>query len=128
MLLMILKRSNARPDPDTLSAAEARTITEAFDVYAGEVLYYGQSLRWDTLEEVNVVKAARYGGLAGWLVRFLVHGDDRYHVGLYAGGQEYVMPNVSLNTARYVVQTIAYYAPQPVRYEGIEGLSPLVEL
>ncbi len=124
---MILKRSNARPEPDTLTAAEARTIAEAFDVYAGEVLFYGQSLRWDTLAEVNVVKAARYSGLAGWLVRYLVHGDDRYHIGLYAGEQEYVLPNVSLNTARYVVQTIAYYAPLPVLYEGVEGLSPLVE-
>lgn len=124
---MILKRSNARPDPDTLTTAEARTVAEAFDVYAGEVLFYGQSLRWDTLAEVNVVKAARYSGLAGWLVRYLVHGDDRYHIGLYAGEQEYVLPNVSLNTARYVVQTIAYYAPLPVHYAGVEGLSPLVE-
>jgi hypothetical protein len=123
---MILKRSNARPDPGDLNPAEARLVLDAFDVYAGEVLVYGRSLPWDVLTEVQVVKAARYSGLAGWLVRNVIHGEDRYHVGLYTTLREYVLPNVTLAIARYVVETIAYHAPAPVHYRGIADISPLI--
>jgi hypothetical protein len=32
---------------------------------------------------------------------------------------------VPLNVARHIVQEIAFHAPNPVRYKGIEGLSPV---
>lgn len=122
-----LKRLKARPAPDELSPAEARYVLSAFDVYAGEVLIHDESFRWDEITEIEVAKAARYGGLAGWLVRYLVHGDERYHLGIYAGHREAVLPNITLNAARYVVQMVAYYAPVAVQYSGVEGLSPLVD-
>ncbi|MCB9449841.1 MAG: hypothetical protein H6672_00285 [Anaerolineaceae bacterium] len=124
---MILKRLKVVPDYDALTPGESHYVLTTFDIYAGEVVVNGQPVRWNELTEVEVVKAARYGGLSGWLVRHLVHGEDRYHVGLYAGEEEYILTNVTLNTARYVVQSVAYYAPQPVRYTGIDGLSPLIE-
>jgi hypothetical protein len=54
-------------------------------------------------------------------------GGERYHVGIYYGGLEAVLTNLTLNAARHIVQTIAFYAPQPVKYTGPDGLSPLVE-
>jgi hypothetical protein len=98
-----------------------------FDAYAGEVVINGQAVAWADIEEIEVAKAARTGGPAGWIVRYLVHGNERYHVGLYFGGEEAILPNVTLNVARFVVQSVAFYAPQPVRYTGTEGLSPTVE-
>jgi hypothetical protein len=119
-----LERLKARPNPDELSESERAYLAQHFDPFSGEVIIDGTSIRWDYLDEVEAVKAARAAGPSGWLVR-AVMGDDRYHVGLYYGKQEAVLPNVSLAIARYVVQTVAFYAPHPVRYKGIEGLSPI---
>jgi hypothetical protein len=122
-----LQRSNARPDLDDLSPVEVRALQHRFDPYAGEVVVEGQSIGWDEIEEVEVARAARASGPAGWLVRYLVHGGERYHVGLYFGQQEAILPNVTLKVARYVVQCVAFYAPQSVRYTGPDDLVPLKE-
>lgn len=122
-----LQRLNVPPSLDDLTEAEARTIQEQFDPYAGEVIVNGQTIPWDWINEVEVVKSARAAGPAGWIVRHVVHGDERYHVGLYYGQMEAVLSNISLNLARYVVQTIAYYAPSPVIYTGPRGLTPVSE-
>lgn len=123
--MVYLQRLKVRPSLDDLTAAEARAMQERFDPYAGEVIVNGQAIPWNWIEEVEVAKSARAAGPAGWLVRHLVHGDERYHVGLYFGQMEAVLTNISLNAARYVVQTIAYYAPAPVKYSGPEGLTPV---
>lgn len=122
-----LIRSKARPDMDALTPNEMRSIGNTFDPYAGEVIVNGEVIRWNEVEELEVVLAPRATGAAGWLVRNVVHAGERYHVGLYYGDQEAVLPNVTLTVARYITQCVAYYAPLPVRYKGPDGLIPTVE-
>lgn len=119
-----LQRLNVRPDPEALSPVERNALQANFDAYAGEVVVNGQPINWSKIEEVEVVKAARAAGPAGWLVKQM-YGEDRFHVGIYFGPEEAVLTNISLKAAEYVVRTIAFYAPHPVRYKGIEGLSPI---
>lgn len=123
--MVYLQRLNTLPSVDDLTPAEVQYIHEHFDPHAGEVVVNGQAIPWNWISEVEVAKSARAAGPAGWVVRHLVHGDERYHVGLYFGQMEAVLSNVTLNVARYIVQTIAYYAPSPVAYTGPEGLTPL---
>ncbi|MBL8166086.1 MAG: hypothetical protein JNJ61_29155 [Anaerolineae bacterium] len=125
--MILLQRIKARPSLDDLSPGEARFVQAHFDPYAGEVLIDGEAIGWNEINEVEVVTSPRSAGPAGWLVRYLVHRDERYHIGIYFGRQEAVLPNVTLNVARYVVQCVAYFAPLPVRYKGPEGLSPLAQ-
>lgn len=125
--MVYLQRIKARPSPDDLTLGEARYVQTVFDPYAGEVLVDGQAVAWDELEEIEVATAARAIGPAGWVVRHLVHGNKRYHIGLYFGRQEAIVQNVTLNVAGYIVQCVAFYAPLPVRYSGPDSLSPLVD-
>ena len=127
ILTRYLRRLKARPSPDDLPPAEARLAQHRFDPYAGEVLVDGQSVGWNEIEEVEVALSRRAAGPAGWLVRYLVHGDDRYHVGLYFGREEAILTNVTLAVARYVVECVAYFAPQPVRYSGPDNLAQVIE-
>lgn len=122
-----LQRTKVRPNPDDLTEGEARFVHEHFDVYAGEVIVDGQSVAWNQIEEIEVVPAARVVGPAGWIVRYFVHGNERYHVGLYFERQEAIVRNVTLKVARYIVDCIAFYAPLPVRYTGVADIAPLVE-
>ncbi len=124
---MYLQRLKVRPSIDDLTSAEASYIQSHFDPYAGEVIVNDEPIAWMEIEEVEVAKAARVGGPAGWIVRHFIHGDETYHVGLYFGRNEAVLPNVSLNVAQYVVKTVAFYAPNPVRYTGPEGLFSLAD-
>lgn len=126
-MTVYLQRLNVLPDLDDLTGDEAFYIRAHFDPYAGEVVVNGQPIPWQAISAVEVARAARAGGPAGWVVRHLVHGGERYHVGLYFGPLEAVLPNITLNAARYIVQTVAYYAPSPVIYTGPDGLSPLKE-
>jgi len=126
-MMEYLQRTKARPSLDDLTASEARWLPPRFDPYAGEVRIEGQAVGWNEIEEVEVVTAPRASGPAGWLVRHLVHGDERYHIGIYFGHEEAVLPNVPLNVVRYVLQCIAFYAPLPVRYKGQTGLVPVVD-
>ena len=122
-----LARLKARPNDDVLSAADLRHLQAHFQPSSAEVEIGGRVIEWTRIEAIEVAKAARAAGPAGWLVRKLVYGEDRYHVGLYWGDDEAVLPNLSLAAARYVVEMIAYYSPTPVRYNGPQDLAPLVD-
>jgi hypothetical protein len=126
-LTVYLQRLKVPPNPEALTPGEARYVHDHFDAYAGEVIVNRQPIPWDAVETVEVARAARASGPAGWVVRYLVHGNERFHVGLYFGTREAVLPNVTLNVARYIVQAVAYHAPSPVIYTGPDGLSPLKE-
>lgn len=124
---MYLQRLKVRPSVEDLTQAEARYVQSHFDSYAGEVIVNGESIIWTEIEEIEVARAPRVSGLAGWIVRYFIHGDERYHVGIYFGHNEAVLPNVSLNVAQYIVRSVAFYAPNPVRYTGPEGLFSLAD-
>ncbi|MFN8373373.1 MAG: hypothetical protein U0694_10935 [Anaerolineae bacterium] len=120
-----LQRLLQRPSAEDLTERESRFVQAHFDIHAEEVFVEGAPVLWDQIDEVEVVKAARVSGFIGLLSRPFLS-DDRYHVGVYFGKHyESVLPNVSLNIARHIVQEIAFHAPNPVRYKGIEGLSPV---
>ena len=121
-----LKRTKVRPSFDALSDGEAHYVQTNFVEYAGEVVVNGQAVAWSRIEEVEVVRAARASGLAGLVVRHLIHGNVRYHVGIYFGGSEAVLPNVTLDVAKYVVESIAFYAPSPVKYRSAEDLGVVI--
>lgn len=122
-----LQRIKYRPNMDDLKDIESNFLLERFDVSAGEVYVDGHRVFWNEIDEVEVVKAARASGLSGWLVKNVVYNEERYHVGIYYAHQEAVLPNITLDMAKYVVQTIAFYATSPVRYKGPDGLSPVTE-
>jgi hypothetical protein len=123
-----LQRINYLPKSDDLSEREQDYLRAHFDAYGAEAVINGDPVEWRRVEEVEVATAARSRGPSGWLVKNLVMGGDRYHVALYAGREEFVLSNVTLKIAAFVVQTAAYYAPGPVIYTGPEGLSPLTEI
>ncbi len=125
--MVYLQRIKSRPGLDDLSPGEARFVQSRFDPYAGEVLVDGESIAWNEIQEIEVVKAPRAAGPAGAIVRYLVHGNERYHVGIYFGRQEAILPNVTLKVAQYVVQCVAYFAPLPVVYTGPDGLAPVID-
>jgi hypothetical protein len=124
---MYLHRLKVRPSLEDLTEAEARFVRSHFDPYAGEVVINGETIAWNEIEEIEVAQAPRVAGPAGWIVRHLIHGDERYHVGIYFGRNEAVLPNVSLNIAQFIVKFVAFCAPQPVRYSGPEGLFTLAD-
>ena len=124
--MTFLQRIKNRPNPEALSPSENRYVRELFDPGSRDVLVNGETLEWTEIDEVEVVVSPRTAGPAGWLVRYFVHGEDRYHVGIYYGRNEAILPNVTLAVAKYIVQSIAFFAPLPVRYTGPEGLSPVV--
>jgi len=117
-----LRRLFERPTMEGLSKAEVRYIQSRFDPYADELVVNRQAVSWDAIDEVEVAVAARTPGPSGWLVKYLLMGGERYHVGIYFGRDEAVLTNMTLNTARYVVQMIAFYASGQVTYKGPEGL------
>lgn len=122
-----LQRINYRPTDEDLSESEVEYLQRHFDAYGKEVVVDGESLSWEMIDEIEVVQAARMRGPSGWLVKNFVLGE-RYHVGIYFQRSELVLTNMTLDTAKYIVQTIAYYAPGPVNYKGPEGISPLTEI
>lgn len=121
---MYLQRINFRPNADDLSDRQRGYLHDHFDFNPTELIIHGVPIAWDAVEEVQVVPAARLSGPSGWLTRRIM-GGDRYHVGVYFGKREAVLTNISLTTAKYILQTIAYHAPYPVRYKGVDGLVPL---
>lgn len=124
-----LQRLDYRPNPAELTPDEEFHLARHFDAYGAEMIVDGVIVRWEHIDEVEVVVAPHVSGVAGWIVkRLILKGQERYHVGVYFGAQEVVLPNITWNSARQVVGTIAYYAPQPVRYTGPEGLVPLTEI
>jgi hypothetical protein len=123
-----LVRIEQRPTMDGLSDEERRLLDKRFDANAYEINIDGHRAEWSKIDEVEVAKAAREGGPSGWFVKKVVFGGERYHVGVYFGdGGELVLTNVTLETAKYVLATIAYFANRRIRYTGIEGIVPVTE-
>jgi hypothetical protein len=123
--MMYLQRLSERPTFEGLSKVEVRYIQSHFDPYADEVIVNRQAIPWDVIDEVEIAVAARTPGPSGWLVKNLIMGGERYHVGLYFGRDEAVLTNLTLNTARYIVQMVAFYSPRRVSYRGPDGLTPV---
>lgn len=124
-----LQRIDYRPTRENLTAAENEMIDQHFDAYGAEMILDGQAIRWEHIDEVEVVKAPRASGPAGWFVeKFFLGGQQRYHVGVYFGTGEAIFPNITWNIARYVVENIAFYAPNRITYNGPEDLVPLTEI
>jgi hypothetical protein len=116
------------PKEDALTPDDVRFLQTHLNVTNYEVVVDGQAIGWDKLDEVEVAKAARENSPAGWLVKNVIYGgQDRYHVGIYSGRSEAVLPNLSLQATQYVVQTIAYYARSRIRYVGPEGITQIAE-
>ena len=122
-----LARVEQRPSLDNLTEEDRRTLDKRFDANAWEINIDGRRAEWGVIEEVEVAKAARERGPAGWFVKKVIFAGDRYHVGLYFGSEELVLTNVTLEAARFVVQTIAYYANNVIRYKGLDGIVAVAE-
>jgi hypothetical protein len=118
-----LKRLDAPPTPPS----DMKLIEKRFDVNAYEINIEGGRVEWEQIDEVEVAQAARINSPAGWFVKKVMYGGERYHVGVFFGRGELVLTNISLEQACYVVATVAYYAKQPIRYTGIEGIVPTIE-
>lgn len=123
-----LQRINYHPNTDELNDTDRLYLVEHFDAYGAELVAHGQALPWQLIEEVEVAKAARAVGLAGWFVRNLVMSGERYHVAIYYGRQEIIFSNITWKVAQYIVRNIAYFAPQSVVYNGPDDLAPLSEI
>lgn len=120
-----LQRLNARPTQENLSGGDQHHLSQHFNPFGGGVLIDGEEIPWEAIEEVEVARAPGVTGPMAGLVRLFAHnGQETYHVALYYGFREAVLHNISLDIARYVVQTVAYYASRPVHYTGPDGLSP----
>ncbi len=122
-----LAQIEQRPSIDDLSDEERRSIDKRFDANAYEINIEGRRVAWGRIDEVEIAQAARAAGPAGWFVKKMVFAGERYHVGVYFEGDEAVLTNITLATAQFVINTIAYYARQSVRYSGVEGIAPLRE-
>lgn len=122
-----LARLQSRPTMKELSADEIKLLEKRFEINANQVSVDGNIVELDRVDEIEVVKAARSASPAGWLVKNVLYGGDRYHIGIYSGRHELVLPNVSLNVARYVVGNIAFFARNSVRYKGIEDVAIVTE-
>ena len=125
--MLYLQRSPTRPNPDVLSPEDSRYVQEQFSIYGGNLSVQGQPVEWSAIEAIEVVVAAHISGPAGWFVRKVVIREDRYHVALYSGHDEIVLPNLTLAVAKYVVGCIAHFAPLPVRYSGLPNFTSTTE-
>jgi hypothetical protein len=82
---------------------------------------------WSAIEEIEVVVAPHIAGPAGWLVRNVVVREEHYHVGLYSGHNEIILPNLPQTVAKYIVACVAHFAPLPVRYSGLSDFASTTE-
>ncbi|MBC8098655.1 MAG: hypothetical protein H7Y11_04380 [Armatimonadetes bacterium] len=122
-----LQRINYRPNTDNLNDAEKNYLAQHFEAYGAEIVINGQPIAWQLIDTVEVAKAARASGVSGWIVKKLVMGGDRYHVGIYCGRDEAVLINVTLNVAQYILKNIAYYGGQSITYTGPADLVGVTE-
>lgn len=124
-----LQHIDYRPSMEGLTPKEQDYLRQHFNAYGAEMVIDGQPIRWEHIDEVEVAAAPRVSGPAGWFVKKFLLGDtERYHVGIYYGAREAILPNVTWNAARYVVETVAFYAQNPVEYTGPEDLVRLTEI
>lgn len=122
-----LVRLQSRPSLKSLSEEERKTIERHFEIDAHQVSINGSALELDRVDEIEIVKAARANSPAGWVVKNLLYGGERYHIGIYAGREELVLPNITLEVARYIAGNIAFFARNPVRYKGLDDVVPVTE-
>ncbi|MFN8527011.1 MAG: hypothetical protein U0670_00160 [Anaerolineae bacterium] len=121
-----LVRLSKAPNTNDLTPEEISTIENKFQITPQAVTLNGSTLTWEEVTEIETAKAARNASPAGWFVRnFIFGGQERYHIAIYAGRAEAVLPNTSLRIVQHIVQTIAYYAPKKLIYSGLEGISPI---
>ncbi len=121
-----LVRLSKSPSTTDLTPEDTSFIDAHFQVTPRDVTLSDITFTWDQVTEIETAKAARAKSPAGWFVKkIMFSGDERYHVAIYAGRSEAVLPNTSLKIVQYIVQTIAYYAPKSILYSGIEGVSPV---
>lgn len=124
-----LQRIDYRPSAANLNEKEEAFLNQHMQVYGAELVIDNDAVRWEYIEEVEIVPAPRAAGPAGWLVKWLfLNNEQRYHIGIYYGSRELVLPNITLNLARHVAETIAFYAPNPVAYKGPDDLVLLSEI
>jgi hypothetical protein len=122
-----LQRLSTMPSEESLTDKDREWLQKHFDIHPQELWINGDAVRWDYIEEIEVVVAARAKGPAGWLVRNVVMGGERYHLAAYYGYNESVLTNMNENIARYVLNMIAYYAPVRLKYTGPDSLAALTE-
>lgn len=127
-IMFYMVPASTPPKEDQLTSDDVSFLQNHMDVTNYEILVDGQGIAWDKIDELEVAVAARQKSPAGWLVKNVIYGgQERYHVGIYSGRTEAVLPNLSLQAAKYVVQTIAYHARTSIRYTGPEGITPISE-
>lgn len=122
-----LKRVNVRPDPDALPAGEMTRINRVFNPSAAEVKINNDVLPWTAIVEVELAAAPTTGGLGAVVMGFFVNTTDRFHVGIYTERNESIVPNLTRAQAEYLLQAIAYHAPNPVYFTGPEDWVPLTD-
>ena len=128
MSTIYMQPQSKAPREESLSQGDVRTLKAHFEATNFEVRVDGQGIGWAAIDEIEVAAAARLRSPAGWVVRHIIFGGkDRYHIGIYSGPNELVLINLTLEAARYVVQTIAYYARNRIRYNGPEGITATTE-
>ncbi|GEM_PF-439878 len=121
-----LARLTKDPGTANLTPDEISFVNRHFDVNPQMVTLNGVGISWDDVDEIEVAQAARTRTASGWFVKnILFGGKERYHVAIYSGRNETVLPNISRAVVEHIVQTIAYYAPKRIAYKGVEGISPL---
>jgi hypothetical protein len=126
-MIYLLPLKNA-PKQDNLTAKDIAFLQQHFEVTNYEVVFDGYGLDWTKIDEIEVVEAARSKSPAGWFVRNVLYGGDiRYHIGIYSGRNEIVLPNLNTETAKYILATIGYYLRDRVKYTGPQALAITVE-
>jgi len=127
MTIYMLPGSTA-PHENDLNDSDKRNLLDHFETTNYEIVVDGSGIDWEKIDEVEVVVASRDKGPSGWFIRNIYFGgQERYHVGVYSGRNELVLPNLSLPAARYVVRIIAYYLRNRVKYHGPTDFIATVE-
>lgn len=128
MTTIYMLPGSTAPQEYDLSESDKRNLLAHFETTNYELVVDGDGLDWEKIDEVEVVIASRDKGPSGWFIRNIYFGgQDRYHVGVYSGRNELVLPNLTLPAAKYVVRTIAYYLRKRVKYQGPDDFVATVE-
>lgn len=127
MKTYLLPASHA-PSENELTDADKKFLSEHFQPASYELVVDDKGIDWNKIDSIEVVTAPRAAGPAGWFVKnMLYNGQDRYHVAVYSGRYELVLPNLSYAAVKYVIRMIAYFARQRIPYSGPDGLTATAE-
>lgn len=125
--MQYLERLETRPRLSELDEADRKIIEARVKIDRNDIAIDGQRFELHKVDHVEVAVAARQSSPAGWLVKKVLYGGDRYHVGVYSGREEMIVTNISLAAATYIVQSVAHFAGVNIRYSGVEGVTPVYE-